>query len=444
MSLNKTQIALLGVGLLILIVVVLIFMRVLPGLRSDEAVGLEGSLTVWGVFDSKDLVEETLIADFVAANPKAVVTYRQFDPRTYEAELLNALAAGAGPDVFMVQNTWIPKYADKLLSVNPAQFATRELDQLFPKVVAQDFAPTGVVYALPLYIDTLATFYNRALLDGAVIAQPPQTWEDFTAIVPSLRRVDQAGRITRAAAAIGGSNRNIDRATDLLSLILLQQGVAMVDDTARKATFANDGAAQRSLEFFTQFGRTTSAAYTWDPGFSQSIDAFSQGQVAIIFNYAYQMEFLKEKNPFLDFAVAPMLQFEQASVPVNYASYWGLAVSKQTRQPGLAWTFIQNSTLNPDVSEKYLETAGRSPALRALLTSKARERSDLAIFADQALTSTSWHQVDNTAVDDILSKMLESIIQGQLTVDRALRQAQEQVTVVLGTSRLGLSSDEEP
>ncbi|PIR87200.1 MAG: hypothetical protein COU11_01855 [Candidatus Harrisonbacteria bacterium CG10_big_fil_rev_8_21_14_0_10_49_15] len=430
MRLSRIQIILIAVVLVAVLVVGLVFTCVIPGMRKcgGDVVGYQGELLVWGVFDSASVMTETLIADFTLRNPGVAVTYRQLDPRTYETELINALAAGTGPDVFMIHNTWLAKHGNKLFPLTSEQYPITELRDTFPEVVEQDLTAGGQVYALPLYIDSLALFYNRDILDAAGLARPPQTWNDFVSVVPRLRQLDSFGRLVRAAGAIGGSATNIDRASDLLSLMMLQYGTTMVNNSRTAATFANF--AQPAVDFYASFARPMDGNYTWDAGFTQSVDAFSIGQSAMLFHYGYEIPLLKAKNPFLNFVVAPMIQANVSS-PVNYASYWALGVSTRTADPAMAWALVFNSTLNPAAVDPYLKAAGRSPALRELIDTYAKSGGEASVFASQALSATSWYQPNPVVIDSIFSNLITEVVSGRIPTETALRQAQTRVTELL-------------
>ncbi len=84
------------------------------------------------------------------------------------------------------------------------------------------------VFGLPLGVDTLAVFYNRDLLNAAGIATPPATWTQFQEAVVKLTRVSAGDVIAQSGAALGTS-RNVERAFDILSLLMLQNGTEMTD-----------------------------------------------------------------------------------------------------------------------------------------------------------------------------------------------------------------------
>lgn len=389
---------------------------------------LFGNLTFWGVFDS-EAVMNNVISSYQTLNPGVDITYRQLNPATYESDLVNALAGANPPDLFMVHNSWLPKHFNKMMPFSDQQITLANLRSLFPSVVEQDFAPDNVIFALPLYIDTLAMFYNQDIFDNKGIALPPKNWREFDTIIPKLRTLDKQGRVEKPAAAIGGSNKSVNRATDILNLLMLQAGTAMVEDDFSGASF-NSNQGLEALNFYTKFSDPTNPSYTWNDSLAYSIDSFAAGETAVMFNYSHQIAFLREKNPFLNFRVASMLQPESKTQDVNFANYWGLAASNKSPNRFIAQDFILFLTAYPQNSQNYLQLTGKSPALRSLI-SQYSNNPDLGVFARQALTARSWPQIDNAAVENIFSEMIESVLTGKLAVGRALEEAEGKVTQLM-------------
>ena len=424
---DKTKIAFIlgGVFLVGLILLVVIF-----GVRRNGPAELSGTLTLWGVFDDPAVMNE-IINDYKRLRPRAQIVYQQINAANYESDLINQLATPQSPDLFMFHNSWLPKHFDKLWPLTDSQLSLSSFRGIFPTVVEQDFAPDGVIYALPLYLDTLAMFYNKDIFDTKGIAVPPTTWTEFQEMVKKVRELDRTGRPQKAAAAIGGSNKSVNRGSDILNLLMLQTGIKMVEDDFSRASFAREGIDP--LNFYTQFSNPRNEFYTWSESLPYSIDSFAEGQTAVIFNYAHQVAILKEKNPFLNFAIAAMPQPSDAKTAVNIANYWGLAVSAKSPNPALAWDFILYLTANSDVSRKYLQLTGKPPALRTLIPSYNNQ--ELGIFAKQALTARSWPQIDNVIVDNAFSKAIEETISGRLTAPQALQQAEDTISNLMTKRR---------
>ncbi len=409
------KIILAGIGLIV-IVAILIFTGVLPGLRTDVGGG-DIKLTIWGVFDDQNAFNAA-ISDYTGLHRGADIRYRQMDPTTYEEDLVNALASEGAPDIIMFHNTWLPKHSNKIVAANQQQLPLAKFRELFPTVIEQDFAPDGRVFALPLYLDTLALYYNQDIFDTKGVALPPTNWEEFQTLIPKLRQLDKTGRVIKPAAAIGGSNKSINRATDILNLLMLQTGAKMVEPDFSRATYSSDQGLN-ALTFYTDFANPANKNFTWSDSQVYSVDAFAAGDLAMTLNYSYLRETLKEKNPFLNFKVAAIPQPKNAQQSITFPNYWGLAVTNKSLNPTAAWDFVSFLVASPAESVKYLSETKRPPALRSMIAANLADP-NYEVFAKQALTARSWPEIDNAAVDSIFSGLISDVIGGRTEIRKGI------------------------
>lgn len=421
---NRNQLIIFGaVGL---VAVGLIFAFVF-GRKAPTTTQVEGDILMWGVFDDSDVMSG-LISKFNESYPKVKITYQKKSVDTYEGDLINALAAGKGPDIFYFHNTWLPKHIDKLAPMPATYMTANDFKDTFVDVAFEDFVSDKNIYALPLYVDTLALFYNKDIFNSAGIANPPSTWEGLLSMAPSLTQKDSAGNITRSAIAIGTA-KNVNRNTDILSLLMLQSGTQMSDKETGKALFNKDTyigevkypSGQQSLEFYTNFANPKKQVYTWNNQIGYSIDSFLEGKTAMMINYSHQMQNIFAKAPHLRFGVALMPQPRGAQQTVNYANYWGLAVSKTSKVPDISWGFA-NYLIQKDQSQNYLTMTNKPTARRDLVDSQRQESKEMAVFAQQSLSAYSWKQPDSIAVEKIFEGMIESTVSGapsQSVIDQA-------------------------
>jgi multiple sugar transport system substrate-binding protein len=424
---SRRQILIFGGLVAVAVIAILILTGVIPGLRpTSERQGV--ALEVWGVFDDIRAFEAAFAA-YSQLRPNVELRYRQFSPETYETDLLNALAAGRGPDIFMFHNTWLPKHGAKIVPAPADRLPLAEFQSLFPRVIEQDFAPDGRIYALPLYLDTLALLYNKDIFDNKGLALPPKTWAETIQYSNKIKTLGKNGVISRAGMAIGGSAKSINRASDLLAASMLQSGVEMVNRDFSRATFAREG--ERALAFYTQFANPKNSNYTWNDSLHYSLDAFAEGSVGMIFNYAYNLKTIREKNPFLRVGVAEMPQ-PSSNSRVDYPNYQGLAVASAGPTPEYAWDFVLFMTTRPEGIRGYLDSTKHPPALRALIDPLTNSPDERGVFARQALTARSWPQIDNIVVDRAFSEMIESVNTGRADTRRAAELAENELTTLMG------------
>lgn len=437
------------------------------------------NLEIWGVFDSSDSLEK-IAGEYRKINPHiGEVKYRKFTVDSYKNDLIDALASGQSPDIFWINNTWTPSFKDK---VEPAfDWLTNESEfrNNFVDVVVNDFLVDKKIYAVPLSVDSLALYYNKDALNSAGITTPPKTWEEFNECIRKITRIDQNDNIIQAGAALGTAY-NINRSTDILGLLMFQNGVKMTNDEKNEVilnkvvNLSNGQTAkggENALEFYTQFARRNSSVYTWNPRMHYSIDAFYEGTAAMMINYSWQYSTIKNKNSKLNFAVTTIPQVS-ANSPVNYANYWGMAVSKnkilsqgqkaKLPENGLnesnynkartyeAWQFLKyltfknngsitlynslngnqaNFAVVNDPAETYLTDTGK-PAARRDLIEKQKNDPILGPFVYGNLIAKSWYQWNPEETEKILAEAVNSVNLGRSTVHEAIDLAVNRINVL--------------
>ncbi len=424
-------------------------------------------LTIWGVFDDASNYK-SVIAAYRVVHPNVSIDFREFRYDEYEKELVRGIAEGKGPDIFLVHNTWMERYKS-LMEPMPATvtigyqevrgsikkevvdvlrtentLSERALKSDFVDVVASDVirpyqpddktAPTNRIFGLPAGLDTLVLFWNKDLFNAAGIAGAPTTWTAFQDAVTKLTKVDKDGKIVQAGAGIGTS-KNVERATDILSLLMLQNGTEMVSADGRTATLdkvpKTGGVAGvlpglDATRFYTDFANPTKAVYTWNADQSNSFDAFVNGTSAMFFGYAYDLPLIRTSSAKLNFAVAQVPQIDGGR-QANFANYWIMTVSKDSKYDDWAWDFIESLTHDEKQNASYLAAARKPPALRALISSQLEDE-DLNAFASEVLTADSWyHGTDIAAAESALSELLDSVLSGSVVSTDAIKLAAQKI-----------------
>jgi len=404
-----------------------------PGCKANPLQSTE--LEFWGVFDDSD-VFSGLIADFNEEFPKTKVKYYKKIYSTYEKDLLEAMASDRGPDIFMIHHTWTPKYEDKIWAAPADLVLIKDIQDNFVDVVYKDFVVDGYVVALPLSVDTLALYYNKDIFNTVGIAQPPETWEEFLDVLEKLTIKDERDNVIRAGASIGTA-RNVNRSTDILSLLMIQSGAQMINSNKTKAVFddvvkLNNESfypGQRALEFYTDFANPLKSSYTWNTRMHYSIDAFYEGTTAMMFNYSYHLPTIRAKSPYLNFGVAKMPQIKDSEKDVNYANYWGIAVSRNSESSKQAWEFI-NWITQKEGSKKYLEKTKKPTARRDLVDWQKNDK-DVGVFSEQSLSAQSWYQIDSLSIENIFADMIESVVLGEETIGKAIDKSINQINLLM-------------
>ncbi len=443
------------------------------------------NLEIWGILDESTVYNDVIVK-YKDLNPHVLdIKYRKFSQDTYKQELLDALASGQGPDIFLINNTWLPSFKNKLEPSPAGLINEQDMNSSFPDVVSADFLDAGNVYAVPLSIDSLQLYYNKDIFNAAGITSPPKNWQDFSNDVKTLTKLDSVGNISRAGVAMGTA-QNVSRAEDALTLLMLQNGAVLPTKKGMAATIDQGvsdqngnivQAGEQALGYYTQFARVSTNAnipnpfYAWNSRQGNSIEAFAAGKVAMMLNYSWQSSSIKAKNPKLNFAVAPVPQLVEAK-PISVASYWGYAVAKNkpmaSKQQAVnstpvadavrtyeAWQFLKfltlknsgtvtlynaetknskNFSINFDPASDYLKKTNQPAARRDIIELQKKDAA-LGVFASGNLIAKSWYQVDPENIEKVFADTIDSVVRGDTSLHQALVLMKNRLDVLMQMKR---------
>ncbi len=400
------------------------------------------TLNYWRVFDGPDDFRE-IIDKYKALHPNITINYRKLRFEEYEMEILHALAEDRGPDIFSIHNTWLGKYQNKLASLPPKTTMVYLVDvgtirseivpqvrdnpsptinqirNIFLDVVAKDVVIDNKIYGLPLSVDTLAMYYNRDLFNRAGITEAPIYWDRaFQENIRNLTRQDANQNIAQAGVAMGGAD-NIERATDILAILMMQNGAKMITDNQvtfqRALADSNRNPGLEALRFYVDFASINKEVYSWNESLPNSLEMFAQGNLAIMFGYSYHLPLIKALSPRLNFSIASLPQIEGSKgtpFEINFANYWVEVVSHKSDHINEAWDFIKFASQSEQV-ESYLENTNKPTALRSLVNQQSEENEEIRVFINQLLTSESWYRGRNPeAAEQAIKTMIKEAILG--------------------------------
>lgn len=361
----------------------------------------------------------------------------------YQNEVKELQYDEKGPNIFMLFNSWLPEYQEDLLPA-PEEMATlAQFKNTFVRVAVDDFTTSdGKIYSLPLYVDTLALFYNEDMFLQAGYTKPPENWDEFKNYVEKLSRFNEEEKniatginntnikqLEIAGAAFGGG-WNVNRSQDILMLLVIQNNLNKNDE--RPLSFTNAGSTN-AIKYYTSFTDPSKRYYTWDKDWMYSIDAFTQNKAAMMINYTRMIENIEEKTQGeINYKIAPVPQLDENN-KVNYAEYWAPVVPAKapcvTKEKidcySLAWEFLSFAAKEEN-AKLYLDETNRPSAILQL-AQEQRDKNDGArsIFASQVLTAKSWVHPDSERSDQILVDMIDylttkNLDTGELTINEVI------------------------
>lgn len=302
------------------------------------------TLTYWGLWEPTPILQEVL-SDFESSHPGIKVSYQMQSYQDYRDRVQSSIASNRGPDVFRFHASWTPMLQNELSPMPDTVYTSTEFQQIFYPAATQLLTLNGKIYGVPLMYEGLALLYNEDALRAANL-QPPQTWADLKDDATRLT-IRSGNTIQRAGLAIGNAS-NVDHFSDILALLILQNGGNLYDPTSQNGSDA--------LTFYTNFMKNDQV---WNESFPNSTTAFARGDVAMIFAPSWRIHEIQNMNPNLKFGVVPVPQL--TSNKVTWASFWAEGVSAQSKYKTESWTLLKYLS-SPDVLRKLYSSASKDRA----------------------------------------------------------------------------------
>lgn len=396
--------------------------------------------TIWGVLPKANI--DAGLDPFRIKGQDPSFTYVEFPEEGFEQAILKAVAEGKGPDAIIFPDSMYYNQINKLLTI-PNETVTAEFYKNTYLDIAQNFAVQGGIKAFPLLIDPLVMYYNIDLLKSESILVPPKDWTEFSNLVEKVVRRQDNGIIDRAYVALGEYN-NVDHAKSILFTMLAQIGVdlSFYDNslssyvsglTKNKRQIgqneqSSSGLSRDVLIYYTEFANPTKSSYTWNKSFSSSRDAFLAGDLAIYFGPGSEIEYIKTRNPNLNFDIAQMPQAYQDK-KVTKGKIYLLGFMVTSKNSNATYQDVMSFFNSYELNESLANSIGLASARRdVLLNSKlAKTNPDIAVINSSAIFAETWIDPNFDASSEIFAKMINSIVSGTQNISDAITDASERL-----------------
>lgn len=413
------------------IVIGLVVLAILAGIgllaknflfKSENTSNVQGAkkvITYWGLWEP-DAVMNGLIEQYEKDNPGVDIQYINSSKQDYYARLQNSFSRNP-PDIFRIHNTWVPVMKSKLAPVPQDTVEKLGLNTNYFSVVPRTLSSGNQFYAIPLMIDNLALFYNKELL-AATGETPPRTWWGMQDLAKNIKVTDEKGNLKIASVPLGTTN-NIDHWSDILGLMMVQNGVNLEQPTTDPELI------QDVLEFYSLFYVRDKV---WDATFPNSTLAFATNKTIFYFGPSWRIFNIVDINPNLDFAVTSVPKLpkdlkrndpeavergEGELSERNWASYWAEGVSAQSKNQKEAWKFLEFLSQKENLQQLY-QAASQIRAFGEIypvkdLASSLSSNPKLSPFISQADTSYSWYLCSAThdnGPNDVMIQYFENAI----------------------------------
>ncbi len=445
-----------GVLIIIAVVFLVIFgvVVLLLSRASSKKVVANPVLKVWAPFDEKKVYDE-MAQSFIAANPTVTFEFEYIkadDSKDYEAKVVDAIASGKGPDVWLIRTDWLPKHATKLAAMpDTLGWSTSRrikesdaLDTLFSKPVIAQNSFEGKLYGLPLGVDSLALYINDAAVDAAqedleeasdpradILSQDyPKTLSQLEQWSQAITKKTKSG-IVRTGLALGTTTNTYAAVDVYTALLQLYPGALYTPakEVGLHLALENGSVpATDALNFFSSFSSPGSANYSWNSNLGDPVKKFASGEVAMMIAYSsLQTELLRINNDIRGISVVPLPQLKLLALPADertdFAAYWTHVVPRSSQNQQLAWYFIK-SLAQESVRSLYEEKTLK-PSVLLEPPSDTRDLGSVAfgnldLFGKQIINAPVAYKPDWQFTDAVIRNMIKAVNDGALGVQAAV------------------------
>lgn len=424
---TKFQLILTGVFGLLLIVGVIVFSTYRGS--SQNAV----SIVVWGtipqsVFD--DVVKATSLYQSKQFN----VQYVEKSEETFDADFVEALASGNGPDLFMLPSEKILRHRNKIFPIPYDVFTQRQFKDSFIEGSEIYMSPEGVL-GLPISVNPLLMYWNRSIFRDARLTEPPKYWDEFYDLANLISKKDGALNISKSAVAFGEFG-NITHSKEILLNLAMQAGtpITIWNGTSVQSVFADSYnkptiPAEAAINFYTEFGNPSKSSYSWNRSLPNSTDYFLSGDLALYFGKASEIHNLQLKNPNLNFDVALVPVSREGGVRVSYADFNAFAITKSSKNINAAFGVASILSSKEGVTA-FNQSLRLPPVRRDLLQSKPKDAYE-SVFYQSAIRSQTWLDPDPVQSNIVFKNMIESITSGRMRTGEAVSRASKEIASLL-------------
>ncbi|MDB5224928.1 MAG: hypothetical protein JWO43_550 [Candidatus Adlerbacteria bacterium] len=390
-----------------------------------------GAVVIWGTADTETM--DALLGT-LRSQDKIFrdVSYFQKTSGTYTQDLIDAIASGQGPDLFLVSQSDILSFSNKVTpvpysAVSQSAYTTAFIDEgnLF-------LTPTGAL-ALPFMVDPLVMYWNKNLFASAGVPQPPLYWNDFLDLAPKITSIDAGSNVQQSAVALG-EWQNISHAKEILATLFIQAGDPIVQRGAEGAPQAVFGLtpagqatnpSQSALLFYTEFANPSKTTYSWNRALKLSRDLFTAGNLAVYFGFGSEYKLIAAANPNLSFAVAKMPQIQGSLVQMTFGQLTGVAIARTAHNPNGALLVAQG--LASKTSQTLIAQQTGMPTVRRDVVVDTSANAASRVFVQSALIARGWLDPSPAQTDLVFKDMVESVLSGKTDPAGAVSQSSQQI-----------------
>lgn len=382
------------------------------------------SILTWNIPNAQPLMDQW-IKDFTASRPGVEVQWLDKKGPDLPAFYQTQLVAGTPPDVIDLQGGLGIEYAAQgaLADLTPMLSQHPDVKARFNTDYLNNWVYDSKNYMLPFYVSKTLLFYNKTLFEKAGLAGPPQSFDDILTQAAKIGTGDNSGFLTLNFDWLYWplfKMNNIELLTaDLKHAAFDTPEMIAVTDRLAKAT------ATPAIDKISWTGRWV-----------EPLGAFSSGRVGMLHAHSPAYLYIKGQGPWVNQDTLGVAQ-----MPGNWATpnSHGMGISKQSRNPELAWellSFLTDRTQALAFARAFKVLTGNTAVDQVLLKDMAAQDKLGAAVLETQLQFTdrmcgNWPLGNDSQVKDAFWPELQGALLGHRDAKAALSEAKRKVERVL-------------
>jgi multiple sugar transport system substrate-binding protein len=293
---------------------------------------------------------QQIIKDFEAKNDGIKVNLDVESWNDINDVIKTRVQAGKQPDILNI-DAFAGFASDDLLYPAKDVVSKATLDDFQPSFV-ENASIDGTQYGLPFIASARALFYNKDLFKQAGITDPPKTWADMEAAAAKLKK---AG-VTPYGMPLGSEEAQAETA------IWFYGGGGGYGDASKLTIDSpeNIAAATEMQKFITQ-GWTEANPGSTDR--TPLLNVFIQGKIGMQVGLPPIVGQIKDKNPDLNYAIAPIATKDGSPFTLGVADH--LMAFKNKVDKKAAITKFLDYFYSADVYSKWVTEEGFLPTTKS-------------------------------------------------------------------------------
>ena len=386
---------------------------------------------------------------------------KDYDEKYYSS-LIADFARGIGPDLYSFRNDELSLYKEFL---SPIEIFKKDLitnyRQNFVDLAVRETMDRDKVYGITTYVDNLQMYYNKTLLNQALLTSPARDWKELTDQTLFLtRRNVNTDEFVQSTIAMGTGGRtpedlkpNVDQSDKILPMMIFQAGGQMwdyktnqpifgspknLDDTkTNQATKTNltaggsrdksfgkvdqDTPTYRAIRFYADFADPTTTRYSWNNKMKSNVDLFLEGKVAYMINFRSFEDIIKNKNSRLNYEITELPQLD-SNIKRTFGQFFMDGISRRivqdveqnpkslatARKYQKAQEFLEY--LSRSQTQFKITSATRLPAAhREVLAEQLKGDQTSKIFAGGALYADNYYKPNIKKTEKMWLDLFESV-----------------------------------